>query len=77
VHEQRVYVVIGVKLGNAMVTADVGMTALQEPPGETSEMRSLSNIYSYFGCPLYDFCENEQVMNLDTACAYVEKRALL
>ena len=60
-HAQRDYVVIGVKLGNAMVTADIGLTALLESAGETSEMRSLSNVFSYFGCPKYDFCEKEQV----------------
>lgn len=59
-HEQRDYVVIGVKLGNAMVTADVGLTTLLEPPGETSEMNVL-NQPGLLGCGSQDFCETEQV----------------
>ena len=58
--------VIGVKLGNTKVTADIGLTSLTEAPGAKSEMRSLSNIFSYFGCPMYDFCEKEQVPHVDT-----------
>ena len=59
-HQQRDYVVIGVKLGNAMVTADIGLTALQKPPGEMSEMNVL-NKPGLLGCASMDLCETEQV----------------
>ena len=52
--------VIGVKLGNTLVTADVALAALLDPPSESSEL-NVMNEPGPFGCSGRDFCVIEQV----------------
>ena len=60
---QMDYVVVGVKLGNAKVTADIAIRALPEPEGMKNVLYAMSASFSLFGCPKVEFCEKDQAFN--------------
>ena len=63
VKNQMDYVVVGVKLGNAKVTADIAIRALPEAEGMKNVLYAMSASFSLFGCPKVEFCEKDQAFN--------------